>query len=105
MLWLKVLHLGITALPWILGIWCRKAWVLLLCIALQMLAMAQWLILGRCILNEIENEGASTESMLIIDISEWMQIPVKEFKDGFVLINSIAPSFLQMSRIAADLGI
>jgi hypothetical protein len=70
-----------------------------------MLAMAQWLILGRCVLNEIENEGASTESVFITDISEWMQIPVKEFKDGFVLINSIAPSFLQMSRIAGDLGI
>jgi hypothetical protein len=70
-----------------------------------MLAMAQWLILGRCILNEIENEGASTESVFITDISEWMQIHVKEFKDGFVLINRIAPSFLQMSRIAGDLGI
>ena len=70
-----------------------------------MLVMAQWLILGRCILNELENEDASTESVFVTDWSEWMQIPEKEFKDGFILINSIAPSFLQISRIAGDLGL
>lgn len=105
MLWLKVLHVGISTLPWILGIWCRKAWVLLLCIAIQMLVMTQWLIYGGCILNEIENEGLSTESVFVTGLSEWMQIPVKEFKDGFILINSIAPTFLQISRIAGELGL
>ena len=105
MIWLKILHVGISTMPWVLGIWCRKAWVLLLCLAIQMLVMAQWLILGRCILNELENEDASTESVFVTDWSEWMQIPEKEFKDGFILINSIAPSFLQISRIAGDLGL
>ena len=105
MLWLHVLHVGITALPWIIGIWCRKVWILLACIAIQMLVMAQWLILGRCILNEIENEGLTSESLLMIQFSEWMQIPLKEFKDGFILINSIAPSFLQISRIAGEIGL
>ena len=70
-----------------------------------MLVMAQWLILGRCVLNEIENEGLTNESLLMIQFSEWMQIPLKEFKDGFILINSIAPSFLQISRIAGEIGL
>jgi len=105
MLWLKVLHLGITALPWAIGIWCRKVWILLACIAIQLVVLAQWLILGRCVLNEIENEGSSSESIYIIQFSEWMQIPLKEFKDGFILINSIAPSFLQISRIAGEIGL
>jgi len=105
MLWLKVLHVGITTLPWILGIWCRKAWVLLICIAIQMLVMTQWLIYGGCILNEIENEGLSKESVFVTEFAEWMQITEKECKDGFILINSIAPSFLQISRIAGELGL
>lgn len=70
-----------------------------------MLVMTQWLIYGGCILNEIENEGLSTESVFVTGLSEWMQIPVKEFKDGFILINSIAPTFLQISRIAGELGL
>jgi len=77
----------------------------LACIAIQLVVLAQWLILGRCVLNEIENEGSSSESIHLIQFSEWMQIPLKEFKDGFILINSIAPSFLQISRIAGEIGL
>lgn len=70
-----------------------------------MLVMTQWLIYGGCILNEIENEGRSKESVFVTELAEWMQISEKEFKDGFILINSIAPSFLQISRIAGELGL
>ena len=99
------MHIGITALPWIFAIWCRKAWVLLICLAVNLLVMTQWLILGRCVLNEIENEGRTKESTIMMDIAEHWQIPFLEFKDGFILITSLAPSFLQMSLIAGELGL
>jgi len=103
--WLKYAHVGVTALPWVIGLWCRKAWVLMICLAIQILVLTQWLLLGRCVLNEIENGGESIESEPMVRVAEWFGIPFQEFKDGFVLINSLAPSFLHMSRIAGALGI
>ena len=103
--WLKIFHIGLLTLPWLIGIMCRRAWILLLCLAINFVVLTQWLILGRCILNEVENNGASKESSMMIDVAEYFNIPLQEFKDGYVLINSLAPSFLQMSRIAGALGL
>ena len=102
---LKICHIGITMLPWIIALWCRKAWILLICLAIQLLVMTLWLVLGSCFLNKIENGGASTESEAMMHIAEQLGIPFDEFKHGFVLINSLAPSFLQMSRLAGALGL
>ena len=100
---IKILHIGITALPWIIALWFRKAWVILICLAIQIVVMTQWIVLGRCFLNSIENGGTSAESETMMNVAEWFQIPFDEFKHGFVLINSLAPSFLQMSRLAGAL--
>jgi hypothetical protein len=102
---LQFLHIGLTALPWGFAIWCRRAWVLLICIAVNMVVMTQWLILGNCVINRFEGDGTTTESAVMIDIAKYWQIPFQEFKDGFILINALAPSFLQISRIAGALGL
>ncbi len=102
---IKILHIGITALPWIIAIWFRKAWIILLCLAIEIVVMTQWVVLGRCFLYKIESGGASSESETMMQVAEWFQIPYDEFKNGFVLINSLAPSFLQMSRLAGALNL
>jgi hypothetical protein len=100
--WLQTAHLALTAIPWILALWVRQAWVILICIAIQILLLAQWLVVGHCVLNPLENDG-STESFMMIRASEWFGVPLEEFKRGFVLINSVAPSFFQMGRLAGAL--
>lgn len=100
----QIIHIGITAIPWIIALFVRNPIVLMLCLAAQLLVMTQWLVLGHCILNPLENNG-STTSITIERVAGWMKIPVEAFEKGFVLINAAAPSFLKLSRLAAALGL
>lgn len=99
---LQVFHIGITLLPWIIGIFVRNPLILLIALAAQVLVMTQWIVLGHCILSPIENNG-SKNSITVEQIAAWLKLPVEEFNKGFTLINATAPSFLQFSRIAKAL--
>jgi hypothetical protein len=101
---LQIVHIGITALPWIIAIFVRHPGVLLLCLAAQVLVMVQWLVVGHCLLTPLETDGA-TESPLMERFSDWIQVPLENFKKGFVLVNAAAPSFLKLSKVAAYLGV
>jgi hypothetical protein len=101
---LQLVHIAITALPWVIAIFFRHPVILLLCLAGQILAMVQWLVFGHCLLNPLENNG-STESAAMEWTAEWLRIPLENFKRGFVLVNAAAPSFLNLSRIAGYLGL
>lgn len=102
--WLQTAHVALTAVPWILALWVRQAWIILICIAIQILLHAQWLIVGHCVLNPLENENnGTTDSFAMVRASECLGIPIEDFKKGFLLINSVAPSFFQMGRLAGAL--
>ena len=104
--WVKRAHLLLAASPWIAAIWIRQAWVIMVCLAIHLTVITQWAFLkGKCFLNKIENEGLSDESEISIQISEWLQIPLDELKQGFILINGLAPNFLHLSRLAGALGL
>ena len=104
--WVKRAHLLLVASPWIAAIWIRQVWVIILCLAIHLVVMTQRAFLkGKCFLNKIENEGLSDESEISIQMSEWLQIPLDELKQGFILINGLAPNFLHLSRLAGALGL
>lgn len=104
--WLKRAHILFALTPWVAAILFRKVWLILLCLAIHLVASAQWAILqGRCFLNRIENNGLSDESEALLHVSAWLQIPFTELKQGFVLVNALAPSFLHLSRLAGALGL
>jgi hypothetical protein len=91
--------------PWPVAIWARQAWIIILCLAIHLVIIVQWAILGNCILNRIENEGRTDESEFVIQTSEYLKIPLEEFKHGMILVNSLAPNFLHLSRLAGALGL
>jgi hypothetical protein len=99
-----ILHIGITLVPWVVAIFFRHPAVLLLCITAEILAMVQWLVIGYCLMNPLEN-GGSKEPLLIQSVADWLRIPLENFQQGLVLVNAAAPSFLKLSRIAGYLGI
>jgi len=103
--WLKRFHIVMIASPWIAALWFRQVWIIIVCLAIHLLVMAQWSILGNCFLNRIENEGKSDESEILLNAADWFQIHPEELKRGYVLINSLAPNFLHLSRLAGALGL
>ena len=103
--WLKRLHICLAASPWIAAIYFRQAWIIILCLAVHVIVITQWAILGNCILNRIENEGASDDADWMIYFASVFQIPIEELKHGMILVNGLAPNFLHLSRLAGALGL
>ena len=103
--WLKRAHICISVSPWIAAIWFRQAWIIILCLAFHLVVITQWAVLGRCFLHRIENEGRTDESEFAIQASEYFKIPLEELKQGFILVNGLAPNFLHLSRLAGALGL
>jgi hypothetical protein len=101
---LQVFHIALALLPWMIALFVRSPTILLAAIAVQTLVMIQWVVIGYCILNPIENNG-SKNSHITESISEWIQLPIEEVNKGIALIQTAAPSFLQFSRLARLLGI
>lgn len=101
---LQIFHVGITLLPWIIALFVRSPAILLAAIAIQTLVILQWVVVGHCILNPIENNG-STHSAATEKLAAWLKIPVEEFNKISALVSTAAPSFLQMSRLAGSLGL
>ena len=105
MIWLKCVHVGIALCPWIAAIVFRKVWIILLCLAAHVLVMAQWSILGNCVLNRIENGGTSDESEILLGVADWLNIDPEELKRRFILVNILAPIMLHLSRLAGAHGL
>ena len=103
--WLKLFPICLGASPWIAAIYFRQTWIIILCLAVHVIVITQWAILGHCILNSIENGGASNESEWTIYIASAFEIPIEEFKHGMILVNGLAPNFLHLSRLAGALGL
>lgn len=98
-----LIHCVIVAAPWIIAIGARKPWLLLVAVALEVAAMVQWVVFGHCLLNPLET-GRSTSAGSEF-VARMMGLPTADFDKGFVLIQCVAPMFVQLSRIAAALGI
>ncbi len=99
-----MLHVMVALIPWVVSIFVKNPVILILCLAGQILAMVQWLVFGYCLMNPLENNGSS-ESFVMKRVSEWLRIPLENFQKGLVLVNTAAPSFLELSKIAGYLGI
>jgi hypothetical protein len=104
--WLKQIHILCMLGPWPIAIWARQAWIIILCLAIHLIVITQWAALrNHCALNIIENEGRTDESEFAIQASEYFNIPLEELKQGFILVNGLAPNFLHLSRLAGALGL
>ncbi len=101
---LQAFHIALTALPWLIGLFVRSPAILLITIAIQTLIILQWVLVGHCVLNPLENNG-SKHSLTTESLAAWIGLPVAEFEKGIALIHTAAPSFLQFSRLAGALGL
>lgn len=101
---MQAFHILLALSPWLIALFVRSPTILLAAIAIQMLVIIQWVVIGHCILNPIENNG-SKNSHAAESLAEWLQLPMEEFNKGIALIHTAAPSFLQFSRLARSLGI
>ena len=101
---LQAFHIGITMLPWIVALFVRSPAILLLAIAIQTVVILQWVLVGHCVLNPLENNGAK-HSLTTESLAAWIGLPIEEFERGVALIHTAAPSFLQFSRLAGALGL
>ena len=91
MLWLQIIH-GLGAfLPWLIVIYVRNPRILLLAIMWNFLLVVQWVILGKCVISPIENNG-SRYSAMHEALAAYIGIPVRDFTKGFILIMSVAPT-------------
>jgi hypothetical protein len=102
---LKWIHGIASAAPWLLVWWIREPYWILICICITILLMTQWLVLGRCILNAIENNDGSTESEMMVYLSSLLQIPLESIKNGYILTNFVSPMFAHFSRLCRYFGI
>lgn len=55
---LQVFHILLALLPWLIALFVRSPAILLAAVAIQTLVMIQWIVIGHCILNPIENNGS-----------------------------------------------
>jgi hypothetical protein len=101
---LVVFHNIIAIVPWIVALFVSDPTLLLLFIAIELLVMVQWVVLGYCVLSPLENNG-STNSAACDYLAELLQIPVDAINKGIVVVNCAAPCFLTLSRIAGALGV
>jgi hypothetical protein len=91
-------------LPWIFAIWINDVRALLFSLVWQIVLMAQWLLLGKCILSPIENNG-SRHPAVLEGAANMMGIPIKDFNAGWLLINTVSPAFYMAARLSRVLGI
>ena len=98
MLWLQVLHGLGSFLPWLIVIYVWNPRILLLAIMWNFLLVVQWIMVGKCILSPIENNG-SRYSAMHEALAIWSGIPIREFTKGFILIMSVAPTCAIASRL------
>ena len=101
MLW--IIHGLLSTLSWLIVIFVRNPRILLIAILWNFLLAAQWLVIGTCIINPIENHGSRYSIM-----HEWMAseigIPVCDFTKGFILIMSVSPTCIMAGRVYRALG-
>jgi len=103
MLWLQSLHFFGTFLPWLIVLFVRNPRILLFAIMWNFAITVQWVILGKCILAPIENNGSRYPAFY-----EWLasyfDIPIREFSKGYMLIMSTAPTFVMAALLSTSLG-
>jgi hypothetical protein len=91
MRWLQILHTTIVIIPWLVVAIIRDPRLLLLSIMIEFFIVIQWVLLGGCILNPIENNGSKYSAF-----HEWaskqLGIGVREFNKGSILITNVAPT-------------
>jgi hypothetical protein len=103
MLWFQRLHASTALLPWLVVAFIRDPRILLLCIMIEFFIVIQWVILGGCILNPIENSG-SRYSAFHVWASELLGIGVREFNKGTILITNVAPTCAMAGILFGLLG-
>ena len=103
MKWLQSLHGMVTIIPWLVVAFIRDPRLLLLSIMVEFFIVIQWVILGGCILNPIENNGSKHSAL-----HEWaagqLGIGVREFNRGSILVTCVAPTCAMAGILFGLLG-
>lgn len=103
MRWLQILHALSGLIPWLVVAIIRDPRLLLLTIMIEFFIVIQWVLLGGCILNHIENNG-SKYSAFHEWASEQLGIGVREFNRGTILITNVAPTCAMAGILFGLLG-
>jgi len=102
---LKSIHVALAVSPWFLVIWLREPVWIILCIAIGIIILGQWVVFERCLLHSIENSDGSTDSDLMHKVADWLGGSFEITHKTYVIGNFISPLFIMMSRLAAAMGL
>ena len=102
MLWLQIIHGSSVCIPWMIVWYVRDVRLLLMAVFWNFLIVTQWVILGKCIISPIENNG-SRYLALYEYLAGKLGIHPRDFSKGALLVMTVAPCFVMGSRIAAYL--
>lgn len=103
MRWLQILHGTVTIIPWLVVFFIRDPSLLLLSIMIEFFIAIQWVLLGNCILNPIENNG-SKYSVFHEWAANQLGIGVRDFNKGSILITNVAPTCAMAGILFGLLG-
>lgn len=99
-----VLHCCLATIPWLSAMFVQTPGFLLLAVLVNIGILVQYLILNTCVLTFIETPGEN-ESFITIGLATLTQTPLEAVKHAVTLINFVAPTFLELSKIAERLGV
>jgi len=88
-----------VTVPWIVAYFVKEPGMLLLAIATNILMMAQYLIFGTSILTFIETPD-SNHSFIMSGLAHFTQTAIEDVKNAVLLINTVSPALLEISKLA-----
>ena len=101
---LLCLHAMSVSFAWISALYFKSPAIVILCLSFNIILMTQWLVLGGCVLTQIETPGTD-ESFITKWMADVSQTPIEAVKQAWTLINTASPTFFQLSRLAGALGL
>ena len=101
---LLAIHIACIPAAWATAIYFTSPTAILIALACNILLLLQWLILEYCILTEFETPGLH-DSIMLTWVVDYTQTPIDDVKKAWTLINTAAPIFFELSRLATILQV
>ena len=99
-----ILHGCLALFPWIVAIFVESPIHLMIGITIGILILVQYIILGECILTQVETPGAK-DSLIILILSDLTKSTKVDVRNAVTLMNNVAPIFYGFSKLARLLEI
>ena len=97
-------HAMTVFIPWTFAIYLKSPTLIMISFTLNLLTLIQFVVFGGCLATAFETPGAE-DSFIMTGLAAATRTPVDAVKSAFTLINSAAPMFMELSKIAGLLRV